>query len=46
MYSGNGLSFYEMEQMDLADYREAVEAKILYNEMVETEQKRREAEGR
>lgn len=30
VYGGNGLTYTELIQMDLAEYREAVEAKILY----------------
>ena len=33
VWSGNGLTYTEMMQMDLAEYREAVEAKILYIEV-------------
>ena len=31
VYGGNGLSYQELREMDMADYREAVEARILYN---------------
>ena len=31
VYGGNGLSYPELREMDMADYREAVEARILYN---------------
>ena len=30
VWSGNGVTYTEMMQMDLAEYREAVQAKILY----------------
>lgn len=30
VWSGNGITYTEMMQMDLAEYREAVEAKLLY----------------
>ena len=31
VYGGNGLSYQELREMDMADYREAVDARILYN---------------
>lgn len=34
LYSGAGLSYSDLMQMDLAEYAEAVEAKLLYNEAV------------
>lgn len=40
VFSGQGLSYSELKQMDLADYAEAVEAKRIYDEKVETERKR------
>ena len=30
VWGGNGLTYTELKQMDLAEYREAVEANILY----------------
>lgn len=32
VYSGQGLSYADFKAMDLAEYKEAVEARILYNE--------------
>jgi len=32
IYSGQGLSYSDFKGMDLAEYKEAVEARILYNE--------------
>lgn len=32
VYSGQGLSYADFKSMDLAEYKEAVEARILYNE--------------
>ena len=32
VYSGNGITYSELKGMDLAEYREAVEAKLLYME--------------
>ena len=32
VYSGNGITYSELNGMDLAEYREAVEAKLLYME--------------
>ncbi|WP_318264999.1 hypothetical protein [Eisenbergiella tayi] len=40
VYEGTGLNYDELMQMDLGEYTEAMEAKILYNERIE--QKRRE----
>lgn len=34
IYSGNGLSYRDCSEMDLFDFREAVEAKKIYMEMV------------
>lgn len=31
VYAGTGLTYSDLRGMDLADFREAVEAKILYN---------------
>ena len=31
VYAGNGITYTELRSMDMADYREAVEARILYN---------------
>jgi len=33
VWSGNGVTYTELMQMDLAEYREAIEAKILYIEV-------------
>ena len=30
VYSGQGLSYRDFKEMDLAEYKEAVEARILY----------------
>lgn len=30
VWSGNGITYTELMRMDLAEYREAVEAKVLY----------------
>ena len=30
VWSGNGLTYSEIKAMDLAEYREAIEAKLLY----------------
>ncbi|WP_321025208.1 acetyltransferase [Eisenbergiella tayi] len=38
IYEGTGLSYDELMQMDLGEYTEAVEAKILYNERVKEKQ--------
>lgn len=32
VYSGQGLSYSDIKGMDLAEYQEAIEARILYNE--------------
>lgn len=40
VFSGQGLSYSELKQMDFADYAEAVEAKKIYDERVEAERKR------
>lgn len=32
VFSGQGLSYSDMKGMDLAEYQEAVQARILYNE--------------
>lgn len=32
VFSGQGLSYLDMKGMDLAEYQEAVTARILYNE--------------
>lgn len=32
VFAGNGLTYTELKEMDLADYREAVEARILWQE--------------
>lgn len=31
VWSGNGVTYTELMQMDLAEYRECIEAKILWN---------------
>lgn len=31
VYSGAGVGYTELKNMDAAEYREAVEAKVLYN---------------
>lgn len=31
VYAGNGITYTELRAMDMAEYREAVEARILYN---------------
>jgi len=43
VYSGAGVSYTEMKQMDLAEFAEAVEAKHLYNAKVEAERKRNQS---
>ncbi len=31
VYTGRGLTYTELKGMDMAEYREAVEARVLYN---------------
>lgn len=38
VYSGNGISYTELANMDLAEFREAVAAKVIYNQMVKDAQ--------
>lgn len=45
VWSGNGVTYTEMKQMDLAEYREAVQAKILYIEVWKPEAKRKSKTG-
>ncbi len=40
VWSGNGVTYTEMMQMDLAEYREAVQAKILYIDVWRPEAKK------
>lgn len=39
VYSGGGISYNELAGMDLSEFREAVEAKRIYTEMVREAQK-------
>ncbi len=45
VWSGNGVTYTEMMQMDLAEYREAVQAKILYIEVWRPEAKKKNKTG-
>ncbi len=41
VWSGNGVTYTEMMRMDLAEYREAVEAKVLYIDVWRPQAKKR-----
>lgn len=34
VFSGNGISYSELKEMDMAEFAEAVEAKMLFNEKI------------
>lgn len=35
VFTGNGISYSELKKMDLAEFTEAVEAKLLFKEKIE-----------